>query len=458
MGLRFNDIRGKLQRGLRRLRKEKPQAAEPAEAVKAPKLSDEAYNLLSSLYSELGPRPAASPGSRNAARRIASLLEAFSDDVTVTTGRIVPGLHHWMIISSMAFSAVMFLCSFIGLPYIAAAAGAFFIFCTLNDLRFRKNPLRSFFPSGDATNVHAVIEPSDTAERTLIFSAHHDTAAIRKTEKGKILSKLSLQTGAVGFAALEIISIVQIAAELVQKRLLVMNLPPFLPAVLSAAAFVFSLASMYAVVRSEGEYTAGAGDNLSGVSVVITLARYFSDMAKQGKGLRSTRLVFVSFDGEECGAEGSALWYRDNSHILVNPLNVNFDGIYDTESLSFLTSDGNGFVPLSSSLASKCSLLSAGMGYRIMTGRPGILGGSTDAASAAACGISATTITSMAAGKESPAHTEEDTPDKVSPEALSVALSVSIKLAEELDGPRIEEETMRTGLLENDRKYKLSRY
>ena len=97
------------------------------------------------------------------------------------------------------------------------------------------------------------------------------------------------------------------------------------------------------------------------------------------------------------------------------------------------------------------------MGYKVQTGRLGFLGGATDAVSAARHGIEATTLTSMASGKEIPAHTAEDTPEKVSQEALSIALSTAIKLVEETDRKETVSESS-TGLFESGKKYRLSRY
>ena len=457
MGNRFGKIGELMQRGLKKLKKEKQVQAEPAENVKAPRLSEEAYSLLCSLFEDLGPRPAATAASRNAARRIGEVFGSFSDDVTVTTGRIVPAIGKWMLLSAIIASTLIFIFISIGLPLVASVVGALFTVSTINELRVRKNPLRSVFPSGEAANVHAVIEPEGVAERTLILSAHHDTAAVSRTEKEGILSRLSAKTGAVSFLILAVLSIFQLVLELIQGRLFGVGFPGWIVFFLSFFSSAFAVLSFYlAFASSLSAYTSGAGDNLSGVAVVATLGRYYAELSRQGKGLASTRLVFVSFDGEECGAEGSAIWYRDNSHILVNPINVNFDGLYDADTLAFLSSDGNGFVPLSSSLASRCSLLAISMGYKVQTGKLGFLGGATDAVSASMAGVEATTLTSMASGIETPAHTEDDTPDKVSQEALSIAMAVTIKLVEELDRKEAVEE--KAGLLEDGKKYRLSRY
>ncbi len=457
MGLKFRKIGEKLQSSLRKLRKEKAKPEEKVESVKAPKLSEEAYHLLESLFEELGPRPAASASSRNAARRIAEIFESCTDDVTVTSGRIIPDIQRWMLLSALVATALIFLFAAVGLSLFSFLTGVLFALSFLNEMRMKKNPLRTFFPSGEAANVHAVIEPEGSVERTVIFSAHHDTATQGKTEREGILAKFSLQTGSVSFTILTLLALICIVYDLFQGRILALGFPSIPIFILMLLSAIVSMVSFYLAFASEKAETNGAGDNLSGVSVVITLCRYFAKRKSEGKGNISTRLVFVSFDGEECDAEGSFVWYRDNSHILINPVNINFDGLYKEEDLAFLSSDGNGFVPLSSSLASHCSLLAISMGYRIQTGKLGFFGGATDAVSAAGNGIEATTLTSMASGKENPAHTADDTPDKVSPEALSIALSTAIKIVDEMDGKDEKEEEV-AGLLENGRKYRLSRY
>ena len=457
MGLNFGKIGEKLHNSFKRFKKEKPVPEENAENVKAPRLSEEAYDLLVRLFEEFDSRPAATSASRNAARRIGEYLETATEDVTVTSGRIIPDIQKWMLLAAMVSSALVFLFATIGLPLIAMAIGCLYIASVINELRMRKNPLRSFFPSGDATNVHAIIDPEGDVEHTIIFSAHHDTATVGKTERKGLLSKFSLQTGAVSFVILVLLAVIDVFIEFFKGRVFATGFPGIFIFCLMLLSFAVSVLSFYLSCNAEKAETKGAGDNLSGVSVVITLCRYFSLLKKQGKGLQSTRLVFASFDGEECGAAGSRIWYQENANILVNPVNLNFDGIYKLEDLAFLSSDGNGFISLSSSLASKCSQIASEMGYKVQTGKLGFLGGATDAASAATFGIKATTLTSMVQSEDCPAHTAEDTPDKVSPEALSVAMSIAIKLAEDIDRKE-EGNEEREGLLDGERKYRLSRY
>ena len=437
MGI-FGDIGRKLRDKL--VKEKKPQAV-PEENVYAPKLSDECYNILSSLFDESEPRPAASAESRSFARKIAELFGSFSSDVTLTSCRIIPRLYRWLLVTVAASSAAVFLLSSIGLPYLAFVLSVFSIIAVVDEILKKKDPLRRFFPTDDASNVHAVIEPEEDVQHTVIFSSHHDTAAVSRSEKGKLESFLSVHTAAAGMVALCLVSFIQSIVEIIQGRLLRFNAPGIIFAILLLVSFAASLSSLYLIITSGKSFTKGAGDNLSGVAAVTTLGHYFSREKNAGKGPRNTRLIFV----------------RETSHLLINPVNINFDGLYKEDDLVFLASDGNGFVSLSSKLASELSLIASSMGYRIPSGKMGLFGGETDAVSAAISGIAAATLTGMPPGVLTPAHTEEDTPDKVSSEALSRCLQVAIRYVEKLDNPT-KEGKVTTSFLEEGRKYKLSRY
>lgn len=453
---KLRDFGNKLKDSLGKLRREKKPEVIPEETIFAPKLSDECFSLLSSLFDELGPRPAASDASRNAARRIASQFEKFTDDVTVTTGKIIPDITKWHLVSLAVFSSVVFLFSFIGLPYIALPIAILFIIAISRDLAKKSNPLRRFFPSAVATNVHAVIEPEEEVYRTIIFSAHHDTASISGIDDAKMKAVFSMNTALLGFLALSIVSLLSFIEEIFEGRLFRANIPDALIVILLFISFLASLAAVYIISMSGKEYTGGAGDNLSGVAIVTTLGLYFSREKKVGRGMKNTRLVFVSFDGEECEAQGSNIWYSDNSHLLVNAENINFDGIFSEDDLVFLSSDGNGLVSLSQKLAAELSAIASSMGYKIGLGRLGLFGGETDAVSAAIRGIAATTLTGMPPGVDTPSHSTDDTPDKVSPEALSRCLQLAIRFAMKRD-ERDSVERKTELLLDGNRKYKLSR-
>ena len=446
-------IRGKIGQ----LRRKPEEVRTPEDGMRSVKLSEEAMSILEILSSELGARPAASAESRRAARRIAAEMEKHTDDVTLTSGRIYPSVGRSMVFFSYLFylASSIFLLS--GLPYLSLAVIACYLYALYGEIARGRGWLRMLMGTDEAANVHAVIEPEGEAEHTIIFSAHHDSAPVSKEKDGlfwKISSWKPLQL--LSFSLLSVTALISFISEIVRGVFWRFNLPPWPLAVLLALASCGSALSFASFDRKAPEYSPGAGDDLSGVAAVIALLSHFSRESSAGRGLKRTRLVFASFDGEECGTAGSRLWYRDNAYLLVDPVNLNFDGLYSEDDLVFLSSDGNGLVSLSSSLASRCSSIASSMGYRIPVGRLGFLGGETDAASAALSSIEATTLSGMAPGTETPAHTAGDTPDKVSEEALSRAIAVAIRLASDIDGR--EEKADEPSLLLGDRKYKLSRY
>ena len=451
----FRDIKKKVGELTRKVKTEENPVEEGAKTVR---LSDEAYALLQTLAKELGPRASASSSSRISARKIATEMGKDGEDVTMTGGRVYPSVVKDMIFFSYILTLLVILFTFIGMSYISVILIALYLYSLYAEVVKGNGWLRKFMKADDAANVHSVLEPKEHVVRTVIFSAHHDSAHIKEERKGifwKIAGSKYLQIGALSLAAF--VSVVMLVIELADSILARPGIAPLLVSMFLFIALAASVISFIAFVGKDEEISLGAGDNLSGVAVVLTLLSYFAKEKREGRGLKHTRLVFVSFDGEECGAAGSKLWYRDNSHLFVNASNLNFDGIYKEDYLVFLSTDGNGLIPLSPALASRCSNIAAAMGYKIPVGRLGLFGGETDAASAARFGINATTLTGMAPGSENPAHSREDTPDKVSDEALGRAIAIGIRLAVSEDEKESEKNEAEK-ILEEGRRYKLSRY
>ena len=428
------------------------------EGTKAVRLSDQALLLLSQLFSELGPRPAASASSRHAARRIGTEMEKSERDVIFTTSRVYPRARKGMLLFSYLFLIISAMLTLVGLPYLSLLVIGAYVFAFYQEMFGDGGWLRCFMRTDEAANVHVSIEPEEDVRSTIVFSAHHDSARIRREAEGRVgrfASLPFLQPACLALAAVAsfISAIVEISGGIFWR----FNFPPVPVILLLLVSLGISALSFSYINSVEEEYSPGAGDDLSGVSVVVTLLSHFSRERKEGRRMRNTRLIFVSFDGEECGRCGSRSWYHDNGYLIENGYNLNFDGLYGEDDLAFLSSDGNGLVSLSGSLASRCSSIASAMGYRIPVGRMGPLGGETDAASAASASLEATTLTSMASGSRTPAHSEEDTPDKVSEEALSRAIAIAIRLAEDIDG-RKQDKQEDAAILLSERKYKLSRY
>lgn len=457
MGIRFD----KFKTALKRISKNSDLAKRnngDNDAIQPSRLADDAKGLIEDLYDNLGPRPAATKESRRAARHIASIFEEYTDDVTITSARIYTSMVKGYLLSLLIVSPIIALLTIFGLPIIALALAVFWAFSFFLQLKDKRTVLKVFMPSDEAANVHAVLNPDDVVEETIVFSSHHDTAPEDKVKKVFTLRYVTLYyMPAIGFLVLAITAVVKLLCDIAIRGSIIPGIASLPIILFSSFGLLLEYSSLISIRSIGKDYVRGAGDNLSGVSVVVEILRYFADKKKKGQGLRHTRLVFTSFDGEECGTQGSDAWYKSNSGLLENARVINFDGLYKEEDLVFLTQDGNGLVPLSATLASRCSEIASSMGYRIETGKLGIMAGETDASSAAKNGYKATALTSMRPEVKTPAHTSDDTPDKVETSALAAAISIGIRFAT-LEDMRLgtkKEESL--GFLGSDKHYRLTR-
>lgn len=453
MGVRFDKFKAIVKKFSN---KEEVIHHSPEDGILSSQLSEDAKNLINDMFEKLGPRPAATKESRRAARYIASLFEEYTQDVTITSARIYTSMMKGLLASVLIFSVLVLLFTVFNMPIIALALIAAWSFSFFMQLKRKRNIFKPFMPSDEAANVHAIIEPDEIVEETVVFTAHHDSASENKIQSYLSFKYFSLfYIPALGFVILLLTSIAQFILDVLELSFSP-KLASFPIIIFSLIGTIFTCFSLIGLKAKGREFVSGAGDNLSGIAVVVELLRYFSFKKNSGAGLKHIRLVFASFDGEECRVQGSEAWYRNNNKLLFNAKVINFDGLYRAEDLVFLTQDGNGLVPLTPSLASRCTELAHSMGYKICMGKLGIMGGETDAVSAVKAGYRATTLTSMRPEVKTPAHTKDDTPDKVELEALSEAIAIGIKFVEEEDlllnkEVRGESKTF----LEYDRKYKL---
>ena len=212
---KFSVFRDKLKDAVSRIRGGRKDGAEE-EKIEAPpiRLSDEAMAFIRTFTAEHPERRAASEDSKNAARRIFSLFREYAgDDAVITTCRIAPFRHKSMVIAAAIFSAIIFLLIIAGLPLVAIAVSVFYLSQLRNELTKKPNRLRKFFMTSEAYNVHAVAEPEGECRNTVILTAHHDSAEIRKKESGVKGFASSLVPLVVSSSALSAISLISLIIE-----------------------------------------------------------------------------------------------------------------------------------------------------------------------------------------------------------------------------------------------------
>lgn len=435
-----------------------PNTDNEVESLKAGGLASLALKRLKSMITEIGPRPAGSEQSRAAARKLSEDFKIYCDDTIITTHLTSPGRYYGTFkILALASPLLIFLC-WIGLPYIALVCFAYIVYAFYKEfICYNGIKTGSLFPKKDITNVHATIEPQEEVTNTIIFSAHHDSAPIFKYDQSnKTQYGLSLYLPFAVFALTGLCVLTITILESFQHKLFHFNLPSLSSLIILIIFSLFQICYVKLWSFVTETHSPGAGDNLVSSSTIVELAHYFAWKKRTNKGLKHTRLVFVSFDGEEVGLIGSKAWYDKYASTFVNPININIDAPFSESELSFLTKDANGLVELDNNLAVQLAEQAEKMGYQSKVGQIPFLGGATDATSAARHDIRATTLVGITLDKSGsePYHTINDTPEAVSEKMIERVISILIKFVEN-NSEEVKTTEKKVLLLNSDTKFNL---
>ena len=116
--------------------------------------------------------------------------------------------------------------------------------------------------------------------------------------------------------------------------------------------------------------------------------------------------------------------------------NFNIECPYRYDDLFFLTTDINGTVKLSQTMADECAHIAKSQGHPSSTKPTQLLTGGTDAAEFERIGIPATTLMGMPWGNTKHAkvyHTPNDKVDAIEPKAVATAIQIVIEFIKQKD-------------------------
>ncbi len=320
------------------------------------------------------------------------------------------------------FACVLLL--FLNLPIIAFIGMALAMLVFIGQFVFYWELLDPFFPKVTGYNAHASIEPSGEVKRQVLVCAHHDAAYVFQILANA--PKLYFPLMVAGVLFLVIGLLVTLAAAILSFFGIV--LPFWVPLVLLIGG-LFELPFLF---FTTGQVSPGAGDNMIAVAITAEIARLFGSAKKSGENLlKHTRLVFVSFDAEECGLRGARAYIKKHREELkkTKTYALNMDTIYRLKDLNFFDADLNSTVKLSKQMAEECRDIARGMDYRATISRMSPGGGSTDAAAFGEAGIEATNVCAMSFNVKDydqgwVYHTPNDYSKHIEPGAVEAILRV----------------------------------
>ena len=279
------------------------------------------------------------------------------------------------------------------------------------------------------------IEPENEVKQQIIFSAHHDSAHIfNHYENSPEKYGIKILAGSLAIFIMFVSSWLLFTLNIFNA----LSTP-----IVYTILFILAISSLslyfFWTFYDKNNGTPGAGDNIASLAVAIEIGKYFSKLKQLGKGLKHTRIVVASWDGEEAGLRGARAFVKAHKHDLnkTKTYNFNLECMYDEENLHFLTSDLNGFVPLSKKMVNQCISVSEKLNYSTASIAFPLLAGGTDAAEFAKIGIEATTLVAMKwENKDTKSmnyHTTRDTIEAVDKLAVYKSIDIGINYAIEKD-------------------------
>jgi len=189
--------------------------------------------------------------------------------------------------------------------------------------------------------------------------------------------------------------------------------------------------------------TPGAGDNLISTAIAIEIGKVFGQLKKEGEGLKHTRLIIASWDGEEAGLRGSrAYCEKKKKHLTKTPTyTLNMDCLYFLDELFFLSTDVNGTVKLSKNMAKDCKKIANELGYKAQIKPIEFLTGGTDAGEFGRIGVETTSLVAMPWGNSERAsvyHTPKDAVESIEPEVVSASMEIIYDYIQQKDQEILE--------------------
>ncbi len=396
--------------------------------------ADNIIELTRSIIDQFGPRAAGSPQSRGSANVIAAAAGPFADRVKSEDFTFSPGAFLGWIRILVAAYALALGCMWMGWYLVSSLFLLGAVALLVLQFFLYKEVLDPFYPKYQGRNVLASLEPQGEVRGELMISGHHDSARIFNflVHQPKLYA-LRVNGGIGSLVALTLMNILLWLLSLAGIN----TSWAWIPALVFTVPLVLVLQLWFFASKT---HTPGAGDNLASSATALEYLKICAAAQKSGQGFKHLRITAVSWDAEEAGLRGSRAWRKNReSDPLQHPLwNLNLECLYDAEALFMMTSDINGSVQLSHSLAERCARILTDITGRDIPLKPiSFLAGGTDAGETAKAGAEATTLMGMPFSIDALAavyHTPKDTIDAVSVEAVEAALMLADTLAKELDG------------------------
>lgn len=392
--------------------------------------ADRVLALTDEIIKSTGPRLIGEKSTKSCARKLEDMAKTFATSVSTESFTAHPG-------AFLGFIRFMVGAYIVAIPLLFLSPWLSFIVLTLGLIAFvgehalYKEILDPFFKKVEGINVIGTVEPPDGCDRQVIVSGHHDSAHIFNffVDKPERYSQRLYS----GIGSYFLFWLGTIAAGIANGLLLT-----GIEAILFFSALLF-VVPLWGFASKDA--APGAGDNLASSLTAFEIAKIFSERLKRGE-LKRTRIIFISFDGEEAGLRGARAFAKTHREELSSKptFALNMDCVYQKDKFRLLLSDLNGSVQLDVAATDHLVNLGKELGLSITAAPIIFLTGGTDAAELSKVGVRTTSLMGMDwsnTARSSVYHTPKDTVDSIEPAAVEAAIQLGVKFIEDIDSGKL---------------------
>ncbi len=382
------------------------------------------HEFIKKVIVECGTREAGSTAEAKAANLIQDEMGKFCDRATIETFT----LHPKAFLGFIRIAVPLFLISMVFyllypvISLITSVIGALVMFMQFFRYAEFTDPL---YEEKESQNVIGVIHPQDTPTKTLILSAHHDSAyEFTLFHKFGKYAPIFMIGGIGGIVLMVIFAGVRTIlffsgtsnAFVDWFFIAFLAISPMLP-------YLYNFTSKKSVP--------GAMDNLSGVAVLLSIAKFLASNKDSDLFPQHTQVMFLSFGGEEAGLRGSRRFVARHLAELKTKDTVflNFDGVCKAAELEIVEAELLIGMKYPEFFVHTVKKLAEAEGLPMKLSK--LPFGATDGVSLARAGIIGSTL--AAVDMSNPAtlefyHTRDDILEVIEPASLRAAQVVGLKV------------------------------
>jgi aminopeptidase YwaD len=280
------------------------------------------------------------------------------------------------------------------------------------------------FPKVEGMNIVGIVEPKNFVNKQILIVGHHDSSYIYPFhERYPELFPFRLFIPIMLF----ILEFIVLGFSLLKGSYYSVWISYVL-----IIGLVFVIPMFWYISRKPG---LGAGDNLIGCTIGISIAKIFHTVDNK---LNNTRIMVLLADGEEIGQKGSRNFIRTNKALLadIETEVINIDSIYDVEDIILLSKDRNGLSKLSKMMNKKLLRIAKQKGYKWKINPMPFGGGGTDGGQFAKEGIETASIIGTpikVIRKEIIIHTSKDIPERIHIDAVESVIETVTEYIKSMD-------------------------